>query len=302
MSNRNDTTTPSSTKFNDWISTVHAFSQLFRLPIGILAAIAGYATIYALNPATQLEQYLLVAFVLVSMNSAACAINDYWDLPQDLINHPERPLPSSRLSLQQAWWAAVVLFTCALIAAIPLGLYPFMVVVASTVLVWNYSHILSFSGILGNLIVAAIIASTIFLGSLVADRPFGMLHTIGFAFCYILVKQIIWDTYDAEGDRLQGIVTIGNSWGTRTAIKVAWALIVLLIVSIPVALFQMPILHPFLFAIFSSVMLLNLGMQLVCYQHQNSVSSDERFSLWERLTILLGLIGLLCRSCNIQMN
>ena len=285
--------TPDSPNSIDGIGLTCSFAQLFRLPVGILAALAGCATIYALDATAQLQQYLLTAIVLVSMNSAACAINDYWDLDKDRINAPDRPLPSGRLSIGQAWWAAVILFTCALIAAIPLGLYPFILVAVSTVLLWNYSHLLTYSGILGNAIVAAIVASIIFLGSLVANRPFAMLYPTWFSFCYILAKEIIWDVHDAEGDRVQGIVTVANRWGTRVAFIIAWGLIGLLIGSIPIALLLLPMTHPFLFAAFSPVMLLSLGTALIRFQLQQSVSTYEGFIFWERLSVLFGVIGLL---------
>ena len=86
-------TTPSSPHFSHGISLIHAFAQLFRPTLGILAALAGCSTIYALNSVTQLQQYLLTAVVLICTTSAAFAIDDYRDLHQDRINHPERPLP-----------------------------------------------------------------------------------------------------------------------------------------------------------------------------------------------------------------
>jgi geranylgeranylglycerol-phosphate geranylgeranyltransferase len=95
---------------DDGISQTRAFLQLFRLPVALVAAIAGVATSYALNPILPVQTYLLTAIVLMGMSSAACAINDYWDIDKDCIDHPERPLPSGHLSLEQAWWAAVVLF------------------------------------------------------------------------------------------------------------------------------------------------------------------------------------------------
>ena len=285
--------TSSSHDFSDRINVIQAFAQLFRPTLGVIAALASCATIYTLNSATHAKQYLLTATVLFCMTSASFAIDDYRDVNQDRINHPERPLPSSHLSLQQAWWAALVLFSCALIAAISLGLYPLILVAVSTVLLWNYSHILTYSGILGNAIVAASIASVFFLGSLVAHRPWAMLYPICFLFCYILAKEIIWDVHDREGDRTQGIVTIANRWGTRTAFLIAWGLLGILMISIPIAFLFLPMAHPFLFIIFSPVAPLSLGLALIRYQQQRSPKSYRGLSVWGRLGMLLGLIGML---------
>ena len=285
--------TLSSPKVVGGISLIRAFAHLFRLPPAILAALAGCATIYALNSTAQLLQYLLAAAVLICMNSAACAINDYWDLDKDCIDHPERPLPSGRLKPQQAWWAAIILFACALVAAIPLGLYPFILVAINISLLWNYSHLLIYSGILGNVIVSAVVASILFLGGLVADHPFAMLYPTGFAFFYILAKEIIWDVHDTVGDRAQGIVTVANCWGAATAFFIVWGLIGALMGSIPLALVLLPMQHPILFAVFAPIMLLSLGAATARFQQQRSASAYTGFILWERLSVLFGVIGLL---------
>jgi geranylgeranylglycerol-phosphate geranylgeranyltransferase len=99
-----------------------ALCQLFRLPVSLIAALAGYATCYSLNPTLPLKDYLLSATILFSMTAAACAINDVWDVEKDRINHPNRPLPAGRLSRGQAWWGAVILFGIAQFAALPYGL------------------------------------------------------------------------------------------------------------------------------------------------------------------------------------
>jgi geranylgeranylglycerol-phosphate geranylgeranyltransferase len=285
--------TPSPFSSIEGSDQISAFAQLFRLPVSLVAGLAGATTSYALNSTLPLQQYLLTASVLVCMTSAACAINDYWDIDKDRINHPSRPLPSGRLSLEQVWWAAVVLFVCALIAAIPLGLYAFILVAVSSVLLWHYSHLLKYSGLLGNAIVATIIAFLILLGSLVAGKPLAMLYPLGFLFCYALARELIWDVHDAEGDLCQGIVTVANRWGERTAFLITWGLIGVLIASIPIALVLLPMAHPLLFAIFSSIMLLSFGIPLFLYQKQPSESNCERLVFWERIGMLLGVIGLL---------
>ena len=287
------TSTSSSHNSMGGISLIRTFAHLFRLQPGILAAMAGCAAIYALNSASQLPQYLLTAIILLCMNSAACAINDYWDLEKDRIDHPERPLPSGRLKPRQAWWAAVIMFATALIAAIPLGLYPSILVGVNIILLWNYSHLLIYNGIFGNLIVSAVVASILFLSGLVAGQPFAMVYPTGFVFFYIWAKEIIWDVHDAAGDRAQGIVTIANRWGAPTAFFIAWGLMVALMVSIPVALFLLPMKHPVLFAVFAPIMLLLLGVATARFQRQRSASAYEGFVLWERLSVLFGVIGLL---------
>jgi geranylgeranylglycerol-phosphate geranylgeranyltransferase len=278
---------------DDGISQTRAFLQLFRLPVALVAAIAGVATSYALNPILPVQTYLLTAIVLMGMSSAACAINDYWDIDKDCIDHPERPLPSGHLSLEQAWWAAVVLFASALVAAVPLGSTAIALVTANSVLLWNYSHLLKYSGILGNVVVATVIALLIFMGSVVAGKPFAMLYPIGFLFCYALARELVWDIHDVEGDRTQGIVTVANHWGDRIAFQMVWILIAMLVVSMPIALILLPMVHTIGFTFFTLTMLAMFGAMLVPYQQRGSDRSYENLIFWERIGLLFGVLGLL---------
>lgn len=56
--------TSTSPNWIEWVSVIRAFADLFRLPVGMLAAVAGCATIYVLDAATPLQLYLLTATVL----------------------------------------------------------------------------------------------------------------------------------------------------------------------------------------------------------------------------------------------
>ncbi|WP_416666014.1 UbiA family prenyltransferase [Egbenema bharatensis] len=283
----------SSPKPIHWVHVVHAYGQLFRLSFAGIAAAAGCAAVYALNPALPLSNYLLTGFILTSMTAAACAINDYWDIHKDRINHPERPLPSDRLSLPQAWWAAALLFASALIAAIPLGGYAFLLVAISTVLLWYYSLLLNYSGILGNFLVATIVAFLLLLSSLAADRPFALLYPIGFLFCYALAREVLWDVHDAEGDRVQGVVTLANVWGSQAAFSMIWGLIGVMLVSIPIATTLLPMGHPLWFAGCAAIMLLTLITALIPYQRQINEANYQQLVFWERLGMLFGVVGLL---------
>lgn len=275
------------------IRHILTFTELFRLPSSLLAGIAGIATTYALNAALPLQQYLLTAAVLFCMTAASCTINDYWDIDKDRINHPNRPLPSDRLPPKAAWWAAIVLFAAALIAAIPLGRYALLLVAMSSVVLWYYSHLLNYSGILGNIIVATTIALLIFLSSLVAGQPDAMRYPIAFLFCYALAREIIFDLHDAEGDRSQGVQTIANQWGSKTAFCITWSLLIGLLASLPIALQRLPMKHPMLFGGFSTILLLSLAIPLALYQRQESETAYDRLIFWERLGMLFGGLGLL---------
>jgi geranylgeranylglycerol-phosphate geranylgeranyltransferase len=284
---------PTSLKPTNWKFLPIALGQLYRLPISVMAGMAGIGTCYAANPSLPVLDYILTAFILACMTAGACAINDYWDIPKDRINHPERPLPTGLLTMEQGWYAAVIAFACAFIASVPLGTAIAGLVGISTLLLWNYSHLLKYSGILGNVIVATIIALLVLLGSLVAGRPWALLYPMGFLFFYALARELIWDMHDAEGDRQQGIITVANHWGTPIAFRLTWGLLILLLGSIPIALLYLPMNYPGWFTLFTLFMLLCCSIPLFRYQRQQNEIRYQQLVWWERLGLLCGILGLL---------
>ncbi len=274
------------------LEQVQAFAQLCRPILSLLAAIAGSLMIYVLAPTTPTRLYLLTAVVLFCITAAAFAINDYDDVEKDRINHPERPLPSGRLSPQQAWWTAVLLFAVALITALFLGRVVWLLVAVSTVLLWHYSAILTVSGILGNGVVATIVAALFLLSGLVAARPLAVVYPGGFLFCYILAKEIVWDIHDAEGDRKRGVYTIANRWGAKIAFAVAWGLLSLLLISIPIAILWLPMTSPPWFGFCAAAMVVSFMVALGRYGCAHTTSTYKGLLIWGRFGMVIGLIGL----------
>lgn len=286
-------TSPSFFHLRRRLGIIAAFAQLLRLPFCLCAGMAGWATSYALNPALPVTSYLLLATLLSCMTGAACSINDYWDIAKDRINHQQRPLPSGRLSPQQAWWSAIVLFGCALLAVAPLGVLPVCLAALSMLLLWNYSLLLQLSGIAGNLLVATLIALLIVLASWVAHRPFAMLYPTGFLFCYALSREIILDVHDAAGDRSQGVVTLANEWGAQTAGFIVWSLLSVLVASLPIALILVPMVHPLWFGGCALLLLLCLSIPFLIYQRQPNAAAYEQLVFWDHLGMIFGVVAVL---------
>ncbi|MGK7913336.1 MAG: UbiA family prenyltransferase [Synechococcus sp.] len=272
---------------------VQAFAHLFRWPVGLLAGLAGCATIYSLDSSTPFASYVLTTVVLSCMYSASCAINDYWDVEKDRINHPDRPLPSGHLTRSQARMGATSLFAIAAIAALLLGLIPFFWAAVAIPLMWYYSQILKYSGILGNIIVAIFVAALIVFAGLVVHRPWALLAATGFLSIYQWVKEIIWDVRDATGDSDRGITTIATRWGGQTALAIAWGAIAVLLGAIPITLLVVPIAHPVWFASFTTAMLMSLASALAGSGGVPAAIASRRFTTLERLSMVFGILSLL---------
>ena len=140
------------------------FSRPFTLLPPLIGFLSGSATAFGAPPALEVVPWIypvLGAVMAATLNAASNALNQICDLEIDRITKPDRPLPSGRLGLAEAWWFTAVCWALALAAAwfvSPGGRREcFLIVVAASVFVWMYSA-LPFRtkrlGMLANLTVA----------------------------------------------------------------------------------------------------------------------------------------------------
>src|SRR6188472_799948 len=124
------------------------FSRPFTLVAPALGFASGAATAAGAFPREALTQglilYPVIGLVMAAvLNAASNALNQIYDLDIDRVNKPKRPLPSGRLSLDDAWIFTIAAYAVALVLAwlvAPGGRHEcFWIVVAATVMTFLYS-------------------------------------------------------------------------------------------------------------------------------------------------------------------
>jgi len=124
------------------------FSRPFTLVAPALGFASGAATAIGAAPreawSTDLLLYPLVGLVMAAvLNAASNALNQIYDLEIDRVNKPKRPLPSGRLSRDEAWVFTAVAYVVALALAwlvAPGGRHEcFWIVLATTAITVLYS-------------------------------------------------------------------------------------------------------------------------------------------------------------------
>ena len=160
--------------------------------------------------------------VVVFYNSAANAINDYFDLETDRINRPNRPLISGDVKPQNALLLAIILFTIGTILAFTLPFTATFIAVAIALpLMIFYSIWFKGMPLVGNLIIALILGLTfLFVGAALQDIK-TMMIPASLAFGLTAVRELVKDISDVEGDRKVNL----NTFPIATSIKDAWILV-----------------------------------------------------------------------------
>ena len=207
-----------------WRSAV-GFVRLLRLsnslPASILVLIGAYlAGGWPLpHPAWQaaLAMWCVTAFGYVS--------NDYFDVKEDSVNKPDRPIPAGVIAPSSAAWLAGGLALCAIAFSLPVGLLPTLVACTVLGLLTLYNLRLKATPGGGNLLIACLAGCTLLVGSvatlgmtryaiLVMLAPASVLST------FIAAREILKALEDMVGDRMAGKQTIATRLGKRGVLRV----------------------------------------------------------------------------------
>jgi 4-hydroxybenzoate polyprenyltransferase len=203
----------------------------------------------------QLNTHLFILLCLSSVLIAAAGyvINDYFDINIDQVNKPERMVVEKVISRRWAlvWHLILSGLGIAIGVYLSLMMHNWFLAIANTacvVLLWYYSTSYKRRLLVGNVLISALTAWVI-LVLLVAELPgwwsgsindpleritaarlarIGILYS-GFAFIISLVREVVKDIEDMDGDHRNGCRTMPIVWGiTPTKIFAAVWLVVLI--------------------------------------------------------------------------
>ena len=179
---------------------------------------------------------IILAMITVFFETAAGnVINDYFDYKIDLINKPERPLPSGRISLKNGKYYAYFLFLAGtvcgfLISYLTNNWIPFIIVLIADIILYLYAYKLKTTPLIGNLTVGFMTGFGFVFGGFTINNP-GIVTTsifLGFfAFVMTTAREIVKDIEDIEGDKADGARTLPILIGAKKPAILAAILIVI---------------------------------------------------------------------------
>jgi geranylgeranylglycerol-phosphate geranylgeranyltransferase len=217
------------------VKTIRAYFSLVRVHNGLMASL-GVAVGQYLSSSSghlPLNPYgMAAAFFVCGFGNI---LNDILDVETDRINHPQRALPSGRITLGQAKALALLFFLVSIALLIPLnGPGRIIVVLAVLLLVW-YNFGLKHTAYTGNIAVSLLGGLTFMLGGTVVgiDRALalpGPVIPVVFAFLMHFGREIIKDISDLTGDTVTGSRTAPVTSGAMPPLLIAHSLFLLLII------------------------------------------------------------------------
>jgi len=187
-------------------------------------------------------QFAMLVLSTVMIAAAGYIINDYFDRKTDLINRPGRVIVGRLITSRYAMLFHLIFSICGIIAgayvAYTIGrLSLTLIFIFAVGLLWFYSTTYKRQVLVGNLIISALVGIVPLMVLLfevpllirkyefyilVKGMNFDFLVVwiciyAGFAFLINLIREIIKDMEDFEGDYIFGRQTVPIVWGMNTA-------------------------------------------------------------------------------------
>jgi geranylgeranylglycerol-phosphate geranylgeranyltransferase len=181
------------------------------------------AALASLNKMSQSWQSLAYGFITgFTLTAASMSINDYHDREIDIINEPNRPIPSGLIKPREALGFAFVLTVIGLVSAYLTNTgYPLCLVTAT--IAWmvsvGYTTVGKRSGLPGNFLVSICVAIPFVYGSVAIanEIKLNVLLFASMVFLSITGREITKGIVDVEGDKAQNVKTLAVRYGEKNA-------------------------------------------------------------------------------------
>lgn len=268
-----------------------AYIDLTR-PINVAITLVSIpaASILAGARMSQWLPVLLAACTGGLVAAAANAINDYFDVEIDKTNKPSRPIPRGDATRKEAWTEWLVLSSIAVALNLFLNMVALGIVVFAVIILYWYSALFKRTIIIGNVIVALMTGMAFIYGAVVVGNLRRAVIPALFAFLINLVRELIKDIEDMEGDRKENANTLPVKYGPRPALWIASVSIVLLIAT-TIAAYQLNVYTVYFLYPVLIVDALLIAVLIWMWKDQTPLTMN-RLSNGLKLCMIVGLVAI----------
>lgn len=279
------------------VFTFPAFFKIIR-PLNLLImAFAQLMTAYFLVETTQqglpiLEDVHLYLLILSTVSIAASGymINDYYDVKIDYINKPEEVVVGKNIKRRTVMFLHSIFNVIGIGIGLLLGLKVGFIIFIAAFLLWLYSNSLKRLPFVGNLVVAFLTGLAVYVvGFYYQNNELLVLAYAIFAFFINLIREIIKDIEDRNGDRKHGSKTLPIVLGFRGTKNVIFLIAAIFIASIVAVTYKLH--NELLYYYFGSLSLLFFIFLYKIYMADRKAHFTQ-LSLLSKLLMLTGILSM----------
>ncbi|WP_375584048.1 geranylgeranylglycerol-phosphate geranylgeranyltransferase [Cyclobacterium xiamenense] len=279
------------------VFTFSAFVKIIRPGNLLMVAFAQVMTAFFLIETTasglpvllDYHLYLLVASTVI-LTASGYMINDYYDVKIDYVNRPKAVVIGKGMKRRMV----MILHSLMNLAGILLGVLVHPRIGAITFiaafLLWLYSNSLKRLPFIGNLTVASLTGLAIWIVGLYYQKSELLILTYAlFAFFINLIREILKDIEDRNGDRKHGCRTLPIVLGFRKTKQVIFVIAFLFVAAILVVTFRLN--EPLLFFYFGMLSLFFFLFMFKIYQADRRSHFTE-LSRFSKILMLTGILSM----------
>jgi len=304
------------------LKIIAAFLRLVRWPNLVFIALTQllfeyciYQKIYGAGNPAETRQFFFLVTASVLIAAAGYIINDYFDLNIDQVNKPGKVVVNAIISRRWVIFWHMCLSLLGLfftVSALPIAEYWYLVLgnLASIILLWFYSTNFKKQLLIGNVIISLLTAWVI--GIIFFSKYLLKINTLlevdhnqirffrltviyaAFAFIISLIREVIKDMEDVEGDRKYNCRTMPIVWGINASkVFVAVWIIVLVAVLTILQFYVLP--FGWWMSVLYCFLLIIAPLLWILWQLFKAQSPEDfhRLSTVVKLVMLTGIVSML---------
>lgn len=226
-----------------------------------------------------------------SLTGASMIINDIYDYEVDLVNAPERPIPSGILKIKEAWIYGLILSVLGITSAYMINQYCLIIALISFIISVLYNIHFKKYGLIGNFMVSFCVAMPFIFGAYAVEGGSKILLTFSItAFLVNTSREIIKGIADIEGDIKRQVKTIAIEYGIKIARTIAILLFILAMIAAII-----PIIFKWVSWLYVPIIMLSLiGLFYEIFSLLNELNKEKAIKIKNRLLLymLLALIAM----------
>lgn len=258
--------------------------------------------------------FIMLVLATVCLSASGYIINDYFDVNADMMNKPDKVIMGKyihrRFAMFLHWAFNIIGIVCGGIVSFAIGFPHFvMIFVFVAGLLWFYSTSFSKEPLLGNVIIAILVGLVPLIVAIYELLPLNFMYkhilnnmyvsfegmlfwSLGyslFAFLLTLIREMVKDIEDLEGDAAYGRNTLPIAFGISTAKYITASIFVVTIGALVFVLFAY--LHTGYAQLYMAIgILLPLVVTLILFLISSSAQAYHRVSSYLKIIMLLGLL------------
>ncbi len=184
-------------------------------------------------------QFLIMVTSTTIIAASGYFINDYYDIKIDLINKPSKVIVGKDFKRRPVMFAHAILNTIGILMGLYVSIWIGLINSFAVFLLWLYSNQLKRMPFIGNFIVAVLTAATLMTLSIYfRDKSLILTTYAVFAFGINLIREIIKDIEDVQGDASFGSKSLPIILGVRTTKQIVMVFTILFICSLVLFLIE----------------------------------------------------------------